>query len=365
MVIVERTIQSGPLAPELLRTSVGAPVAPPPRLLMGPGPDHRRPPGPARDVRPARRPVRPGHDGVHERDPGPLPRGVPHRQRGDRARRRHLARGHRGRSRLADLPRGPGARPRLRPVRAPAARDRRTLRRRGPRPRGPLGRGVSPRGPRGGRPRGPPEARRARPGRHLHHHEPAPRGRRRDVPPPRRAALRRLHRLPRREPVRDGRVGDRRRHRRAAEVPRRPVGQFPRLAVPARRRGGPRPAQRRGRVCAPTRGPSEDTVPAPRPHPLELLRPRDDPRLLGREAPQPPHRGHHHALRRARVRPPRAGGGAGGGDRPAPAARRRDARRGPRAGAGGVRRRRAQDAQRRRRRDPRGRGRRGRPRRRC
>ena len=37
-------------------------------------------------------------------------------------------------------------------------------------------------------------------------------------------------------------------------------------------------------------------------HPLELLRPRDDHGLLVGQGAQPPHRGHHHALRRARVR---------------------------------------------------------------
>ena len=57
---------------------------------------------------------------------------------------------HRGRARVADRAGRPGARARLRPLRAPAARDRRALRRRGARHRGAVGPGLHARGDRGG-----------------------------------------------------------------------------------------------------------------------------------------------------------------------------------------------------------------------
>ena len=66
---------------------------------------------------------------------------------------------------------------------------------------------------------------------------------------------------------------------------------------------------------------------ARRPHPLELLRPRPDPRLLGTEAAEPPHRGGDDALLRTRVRAHPARGGDRRLRRPSPPARRRDARR--------------------------------------
>ena len=56
------------------------PFDPPARLLMGPGPDQRRPAGAAGDGRAADRPVRPGHDRGHEPGDGAVPRGVPHRR---------------------------------------------------------------------------------------------------------------------------------------------------------------------------------------------------------------------------------------------------------------------------------------------
>ena len=56
-------------------------------------------------------------------------------------------------------------------------------------------------------------------------------------------------------------------------------------------------------------------------HPLQLLRPRHDPRLLGAAAAEPPHRGDFDALRGARVRPGASARGSRRGHRTTPAAR--------------------------------------------
>ena len=87
----------------------------------------------------------------------------------------------------------------------------------------------------------------------------------------------------------------------------------------------------RAKVEAGIREPGDEDV--ARLHPLELLRPRHDPRVLGAAAPEPPHRGDVDALRRARVRPGAAARGARRRDRAAPPARRGDARGGRRARA--------------------------------
>ena len=66
--------------------------------------------------------------------------------------------------------------------------------------------------------------------RYLHHHAAAAGRDRRAVPPARRAALRRLHGLARRQPVRDGRLADRRGLGRPAEMPVGPAGLVARHA---------------------------------------------------------------------------------------------------------------------------------------
>ena len=180
---------------------------------------------------------------------------------------------------------------------------------------------------------------------------PAARRAGRDLREARRAALHRRHRVPGRQPVRDGRLGPRRRHGRAAEVPVRPVGQRADQPVGQGGRGDPGAPPHRGRDPRGVRRGHR------RARALQLLRPRHDPRLLGSAAAQPPHRGDEHAVRRARVRPDHPRGGPAGRHRPARAGRPRDARGGPGPGAGGVRGRGAQDEQRGRGRDP---GRRGR-----
>ena len=216
----------GPPAQEDRMTGPRRPDRPAAPAADGARPDQRRPAGAAGDVGPAGRPVRPGDDGVHDRDDGALPRRLPHRQRADLPRRRHLPRRHRGRPGLAGRARRPGAGADLRPVRPPAHRDRRALRRRGAHDRGAVGRGVRRR--RRSRPRCVavrPEGAGDRAGRHQHHDVPAAGRARRDLPPARRAALLRRDRLARRQRLRDRPVGHRRRDRRAAEVPGRPVRQ--------------------------------------------------------------------------------------------------------------------------------------------
>ncbi len=78
-----------------------------------------------------------------------------------------------------------------------------------------------------------------------------------------------------------------------------------------------RPCRRGGALARPRRGrhPRGGRRLGIRLHPFELLRSRDDPRLLGTAAPEPPHRGDHDALRRARVRARAAARGPGCRDR--------------------------------------------------
>ena len=177
-----------------------------------------------------------------------------------------------------------------------------------------------------------PEGARRRAGRHLDHDVPAARRPRRDLPAPRRAALLRRHRLARRQRVRDRRLGPRRGHRRAAEVPGRPVGQRPDHALAPRGRGHRRPQARRG--GHPRRPASADAAAGSgsRSNYFDLAH---DHGLLGPAPAQPPHRGHHDALRRPRVRPAAGRGGPRRRGRAPPPARRRDARR--RAGPGAAR----------------------------
>ena len=137
-----------------------------------------------------------------------------------------------------------------------------------------------------------PDAARDRAGRHLDDDEPAARRDRRDLRQARRAVLHRRDGIARRQRLRDGRVGPRRRDRRAAEVPRRSVGQ--RRRSPCRDRAV-EVVHARKRVEAGIRE-AGDAVGA-RLRALELLRPRHDPRLLGSAAAQPPHRGDVDALR--------------------------------------------------------------------
>ena len=207
---------------------------------MGPGPVNADP-RVLRAMSAAHRPVRPGHDRVHDRDHGAVPRGLRDGERGDPAGRRHVARGDRGGDRLARPPRPARAGAGVRPVRAPAGRDRAARAGRGAHHRGAVGPGVPASGRRGGdRPR-PAAPARDGAGRHVDDDEPAAGRARRDLREARRAALRRRHRVPGRQPVRDGRVGHRRRHRRAAEVPVRPVGERADQPVRPRGRGDPRP----------------------------------------------------------------------------------------------------------------------------
>ena len=179
----------------------------------------------------------------------------------------------------------------------------------------------------------------------------------RDLREARRAVLHGRDRVAGRQPVRDGRVGSGRRHGRAAEVPVGPVGQRADQPVGQGRRGDPGASPHRGRDPRGVRRGHR------RARALQLLRPRHDPRLLGTAAAQPPHRGDEHAVRGAGVRADHRRGGPAGRHRPARAGRPRDARGGPGPGAGGVRGRGAQDEQRGRGRDPGRRGRRRRARR--
>ncbi len=82
-------------------TRMIGPIDPPPRLLMGPGPINADP----RVLRAMSAQLVGQYDpwmtGDHERDDGALPRGLPHRQRADVPGRRHLPRRHRGRAGVA------------------------------------------------------------------------------------------------------------------------------------------------------------------------------------------------------------------------------------------------------------------------
>ena len=262
----------------------------------GAGSDLGLPERAARHVGAARRAVRPVHDRDDDRDAGALPRRVGDRERRDAARGRHLARRHRGGDGLAHPPRRPRARARLRPLRASARRDRRARDGRGAHDRDGVGAGLPAVGHRRGDRASQAHAPRPGPGRHLHDDEPAPRRDRRDLREARRAVLLRRHRVARRQRLRGGRVGAGCRDRRPAEVPRRPIRVIAHHAVGARGRRHRVPQEDRGRH------PRTGRPDGIRLRPLELLRPRHDPRLLGSAAPQPPHRGDLDALRRPRVR---------------------------------------------------------------
>ena len=111
---------------------------------------------------------------------------------------------------------------------------------------------------------------RHQPRRHLHHHAAAAGRDRRPVPPARRAALRRLHGLARRQPVRDGRLADRRGLGRPAEMPVGSAGLLAHhLQRPGRRggqrpqacRAGPQGAGHASRATAPSSAPTTSTSP--------------------------------------------------------------------------------------------------------
>ena len=186
-------------------------------------------------------------------------------------------------------------------------RDRRARAGRGAHDRGAVGAGVHPLGDRrGDRAGASPHLLGDRAGRHLDHDAAAARRARRDLREARRAVLHRRHRVARRQPVRGGRLGPGRRHRRPAEVPGRPVGLGADHAV---RRARSRSSASRKQASRPASARRATRMRRDF-DPLQLLRPRHDPRLLGPAAAQPPHRGDHDALRRARVRPRAAARGA-------------------------------------------------------
>ena len=249
--------------------------------------------------------------------------------------------GDRVRDGLGGRARRPRAGARVRPLRTTEGGDRAPRRRRPARRGGGVGHRVLARAGRGGGEGVPAEARRHLPGRHLDHDGAAARGDRQDLPPPRGDAPGRRDGDPRRHAARRGRLGDRLRHGRPAEVPRRPVGlgadhlerAHGRSDLPApSHRGGPAAEGLRAR-----RGPHDR---------LELLRPRDADGLLERSRAQPSHRGDDDALRRAGMRPHLRQGRPG--ERvPPPRARQPGDGRGRRGdGAEGVRRQGAQDAER-------------------
>ena len=151
----QRPVPGAPRAPpHVWRARMTRPGQPAPPPAHGPGAGQRRPARAAGDVHAAGRPVRPGHDRVHERDAGAVPAGLRDDQRGDAAGGRHVARGDRGGDRLAGAARPARPGPGVRPVRAPARRDRAARAGRGAHHRGRVGAGVHAVGHRGGhRPR--------------------------------------------------------------------------------------------------------------------------------------------------------------------------------------------------------------------
>ena len=208
------------------------------------------------------------------------------------------------------------------------------------------------------------EAGRHRAGRHLHHDVPAAGRARRALPRARRAALRRRDRVDRRQRVRDGRLGPRRRDRRAAEVPRRAVGQ---RAGHASRRRAVDVVDARKQVEAGIREPGDehDSGADGTSHPSAPTT-STSAMILDYWGPR---RLNHHTEATSMLYAARECArllvleGARRRRRAPPAPRRRDARRGAGARARAVRRPRPPDAQRGRRRDPRRRRRRRRARR--
>ena len=275
-----------------------------------------------------------------------------HRQRGDVAGRRHVPRGHRGGAGVAGPARRPGAGAGVRPVRAPARRDRRARAGRGAHDRGAVGAGV----PTSDRSRTAIAPRAARACSPIVQGDTSTTMRqpldepRRDLPRARRAALHR------RDRVRS--AATRSRWTPGASTPRPPgcrsawrgpSGSAPVSLSAARRRGDPRRASSRGRD--PRR--ADDGAHRRARSRSNYFDLAHDPRLLGPAPPQPPHRGHVACCTRRASAP--GSWSTRASTPPSTGTRRhgaRDARRGAGAGPGGVRRRGPQDAQRGRGRDP-------------